>query len=103
MVKQIVCVKAVLPGGVSDRATVAYEDGKIVYVGEDILPSADVIDGNGCYLLAGFFDLHCHGGAGFDFMDASQGEIGKIADFHMSHGRTTLVPTTMTDTGDHIG
>lgn len=102
MVKQIVCVKAVLPGGVSDRATVAYEDGKIVYVGEDILPSADVIDGNGCYLLAGFVDLHCHGGAGFDFMDASQEEIGKIADFHISHGTTTLVPTTMTDTGEHI-
>lgn len=102
MIKQIICVKAVLPSGVSDRTTVAYENGKIVYVGDEILRDAEIIDGRGEYLLAGFIDLHCHGGAGFDFMDATAEEIGKIAAFHESCGTTTLVPTTMTDTAEHI-
>lgn len=102
MIKQIICVKAVLPSGVSDRTAVAYENGKIVYVGDEILRDAEIIDGRGEYLLAGFIDLHCHGGAGFDFMDATAEEIGKIAAFHESCGTTTLVPTTMTDTAEHI-
>lgn len=35
-------------------------------------------------------------------MDASAEEIEKIANFHLSHGSTTIVPTTMTDSWEHI-
>lgn len=102
MLKQVVNVKAVLPDGILTDATVAFENEKIVYIGKDRLSGAEISDGCGAYLLAGFVDIHCHGGAGYDFMDASAEEIEKIANFHLSHGSTTIVPTTMTDSWEHI-
>lgn len=102
MLKQVVNVKAVLPDGILTDATVAFENEKIVYIGKDRLSGAEISDGRGAYLLAGFVDIHCHGGAGYDFMDASAEEIEKIANFHLSHGSTTIVPTTMTDSWEHI-
>lgn len=102
MLKQVVNVKAVLPDGILTDATVAFENEKIVYIGKDRLSGAEISDGRGAYLLAGFVDIHCHGGAGYDFMDASAEEIDKISNFHLSHGSTTIVPTTMTDSWEHI-
>lgn len=102
MIKQIVNVKAVLPGGILSDATVAFENEKIVYIGKDKRVGAETSDGRGAFLFAGFVDIHCHGGAGYDFMDASAEEMEKIANFHLSHGSTTIVPTTMTDSWEHI-
>lgn len=102
MIKQIVNVKAVLPGGILSDATVAFENEKIVYIGKDKRGGAETSDGRGAFLFAGFVDIHCHGGAGYDFMDASAEEMEKIANFHLSHGSTTIVPTTMTDSWEHI-
>ena len=102
MIKQIVNVKAVLPGGILSGATVAFENEKIVYIGKDKRGDAETSDGRGAFLFAGFVDIHCHGGAGYDFMDASADEMEKIANFHLSHGSTTIVPTTMTDSWEHI-
>ena len=79
MLKQVVNVKAVLPDGILTDATVAFENEKIVYIGKDRLSGAEISDGRGAYLLAGFVDIHCHGGAGYDFMDASAEEMEKIA------------------------
>ena len=46
-------------------------DGIIDYIGKD-LPSSDMeVDADGALLLPGFVDLHCHGGGGLEFMDAS--------------------------------
>ena len=102
MIKQIVNVKAVLPGGILSDATVAFENEKIVYIGKDKRGDAETSDGRGAFLFAGFLDFHCHGGAGHDFMDAAAGEMEQIANFHLSHGRPTIVPNTMTDSGEHI-
>lgn len=80
------------------------EDGIILKVGgarvagEESTPvkEADcVIDAKGHYLIPGFIDLHCHGGGGYDFMDACVEEIGKIADYHLAHGTTSLLATTL--------
>ncbi len=60
------------------------------------------IDANGLFLMPGFIDLHCHGGNGYDFMDASSKEIKEIALFHLKHGTTTLYATTLTDTYSSI-
>ena len=43
---------------------------------QDILPetkapqNTEIIDAGGGYILPGFVDIHLHGGAGYDFMDA---------------------------------
>ena len=45
--------------------------------------------------MPGFVDVHCHGGAGLEFMDASAEEFSEISDFHLSHGTTAMLATTL--------
>lgn len=73
----------------------AYSDGVIDYVGSEPVAADTVIDAEGGYLVPGFIDIHCHGGDNLEFMDASVEEIGRIAEFHKSHGTTTLFATTL--------
>jgi N-acetylglucosamine-6-phosphate deacetylase len=75
---------------------IAFENGIIDYIGEDEISSDKVIDADGSYVVPGFVEIHCHGGNNLEFMDASAEEFGKIAEFHMAHGTTTLYPTTVT-------
>jgi N-acetylglucosamine-6-phosphate deacetylase len=49
----------------------------------------------GPYILPGFIDLHVHGGAGWDTMAGEEGIRG-MARFHLAHGTTALLPTTVT-------
>lgn len=102
MIKRIVNVKVVLPSGILSDATVAFDNDKIIYIGKEPFKAAETFNGCGAYLLAGFVDIHCHGGAGYDFMDATAEEMEKIEAFHLSHGSTTIVPTTMTDSWENI-
>ncbi len=48
------------------------------------------------YLLPGFIDVHVHGGGGADAMDGPSGTLD-LARFHVRHGTTTLLPTTITN------
>jgi len=69
------------------------EDGCITASGE---AAEAVIDASGLYVAPGFIDLQVNGGVGYNFEDASQKEIRKIVDFYVSHGTTSLLPTTVT-------
>lgn len=69
-------------------------DGKIAKIDKN-LEGDEVIDAQGGWLIPGFVDLHCHGGDGYEFMDANTEEIAKICDFHLKHGTTTLLATTL--------
>lgn len=74
---------------------VLIEDGKIACIGG--VDKADKeIDINGDYLLAGFVDIHVHGGGGADFMDATPEAFETAVKAHLKHGTTTLLPTAMT-------
>ena len=77
-------------------------DGIIDYIGEDYPTSDMEINADGALLLPGFVDLHCHGGGGLEFMDASVDEIGKIAAFHLSHGTTSLLATTLASSDEEL-
>ena len=52
-------------------------------------------------ILPGFIDLHVHGGGGRDVMEGGDA-IDVIARLHASHGTTSLLATTMTDTRQRI-
>ena len=77
-------------------------DGIIDYIGEDYPTSDMEINADGALLLPGFVDLHCHGGGGLEFMDASVDEIDKIARFHLSHGTTSLLATTLASSDEEL-
>ena len=48
-------------------------------------------------IIPGFIELHCHGGNGFDTM-AGLSSIIEMSKYHLKHGTTTLLPTTLTAT-----
>jgi N-acetylglucosamine-6-phosphate deacetylase len=58
--------------------------------------SGDITDiGNG-YILPGLIDIHNHGGAGYDYMDATEEAFNAISVYLASHGVTTSLATTVT-------
>lgn len=76
------------------------EDGEIAAVGAGAPPPADntqIIDGGGLSLLPGFIDIHVHGAAGYDTMDANPDGLRAMAQFYAQHGVTTFLATTWTD------
>jgi N-acetylglucosamine-6-phosphate deacetylase len=75
-------------------------EGRIAYAGphdpSQIPPHAERIDAAGLYLSPGFIDIHIHGGAGSDFMDATPHDVDQVFRYHAAHGTTSLCPTTAT-------
>ena len=52
-------------------------------------------------LAPGFIDVHVHGGAGADTMDGPDA-VREMARFHLRHGTTTLLATTVTNPLDRL-
>ena len=102
MKKQFINAKVVTPEGIVENGVVIASDGVIEYVGTELGAAEETVDLGGKYLLPGFIDIHCHGGGGYDFMDATPDEMREISKYHLAHGTTTLVATTMTDTDEAI-
>ena len=84
----------VLPSGIFD-GYVIIENGKIADV-TAAAPDCEVTDLSGSYVMAGFIDIHTHGGGGSSFTESSPDEIVKGCNFHLRHGTTTIVPTITT-------
>ena len=84
----------VLPNGIFD-GFIVIEDGKIAEI-TNKAPEGEIIDATGNYVMAGFIDIHTHGGGGFSFTESSPREIVDGCVFHMTHGTTTIVPTVTT-------
>lgn len=78
------------------------EDGRIAAITTRDCPGARVIDAGGAYIAPGFIDIHTHGAGGYDFMDGTVEAVSKAASMHMSHGTTTLLPTTLSYGMDSI-
>ena len=80
--------------------------GRIEHVGvydPGLIPAdAERIDAGGLYIAPGFVDIHVHGGAGSDFMDATAVDVETVFRYHAAHGSTSLCPTTATAPLDEI-
>ncbi|HLG13323.1 MAG TPA: N-acetylglucosamine-6-phosphate deacetylase [Blastocatellia bacterium] len=55
--------------------------------------AAESIDLLGAYLAPGLIDIHIHGSAGVDVMEAGQDELAKLCEFLLSEGVTGFFPT----------
>lgn len=64
--------------------------------------SPAVFDASGYTVLPGFIDVHVHGGAGHDTMDATPNALAAMATFFAKHGVTAFLPTTITAPHDEI-
>ena len=91
----VINAKIVTAEKIIENGVCVYEDGVIQYVGTEPQKCDKVIDAAGEYLIPGFVDLHCHGGGGLEFMDADEDGFSEIARFHLSHGTTTMLATTL--------
>lgn len=55
-----------------------------------------VIDGADNYICPGFIDIHNHGARSFDAMDGTREALEAISRYHLEHGVTDFLATTMT-------
>jgi N-acetylglucosamine-6-phosphate deacetylase len=60
------------------------------------------IDARGLVAVPGFIDLHVHGGAGSDFMDATEDAFRVSGEFHAAGGTTAYLPTTATEAPEAV-
>lgn len=92
--------QAYTPAGIIAGARLVLEDERIVAVGSrDAIEQpagARVIDFGGNVLAPGFIDIHIHGGAGYDVMNASAEELAAVERSLAKRGVTSYFPTTVT-------
>lgn len=90
--------RVITPLRVIGQGGVVLEAGNIVQVFEGAFSDeADRHwDAHGLNLSPGFIDIHTHGAGGHDFMDGTPDAFVGAAMAHLTHGTTSLVPTTLT-------
>ena len=93
--------RLVLSDQTIEAASLLIKDGRIARIYrplENASSSAPSIDLDGLTLFPGFIDIHIHGGAGVDTMDASTDDLLKLAAFLARDGVTAWLPTLVPDT-----
>src|SRR4051794_7539093 len=87
----------IFPDGIREGLEIIVRDGRIAEIRpQEKAAGEDRLDLGGNYLAPGFIDLHVHGGAGRDTMEASPDAFKAICAFHASGGTTSLLLTTIT-------
>ncbi|MGA9979786.1 MAG: N-acetylglucosamine-6-phosphate deacetylase [Candidatus Sulfotelmatobacter sp.] len=61
----------------------------------EIPTNATIVDFADAVIVPGFVDIHMHGGAGLDVMQASEAEVPRLGRFLAQHGVTGYFPTTV--------
>ena len=97
-------VRLVAPSGIIEHGWLTMRGGRIGALGGGDPPvtNGEVIDGQGHTLLPGFIDIHVHGGAGFEAMDATPDALRGMARFYAQHGVTAFLATTWTDSSQRV-
>lgn len=81
------------------QASVLIEEGRIVSL--EANQGDEEIDLAGTTLLPGFIDVHIHGAAGIDVMDATVAGLREVSEYLASQGVTSWVPTFVPASDDH--
>ena len=102
MLTQLINGHILTPQGWLKDGSVLINDGKILEVTNSDLAviGATVIDAKGMYIVPGFISMHSHGGAGYDFTEATPEAFEAIVQAHLKHGATSIFPTLSSTTFD---
>lgn len=95
MPAQVLRGDIILPDRVLERGVVVVEDGIIEGVGGET-GARPTLDLGAYYLTPGLIDVHTHGIAGADTMDATHEALTTMARAYAAHGVTSFLATTMT-------
>jgi len=104
----IINAKIILPHRVIPRGWLIVRHGRIAAFGQGEVTKTTssqdeiIFDADGKMLLPGFIDVHVHGGAGSEAMDATPEAIHTLSAFYASHGVTSFLATTWTDSRSRI-
>ena len=88
--------KVIFPQKIRD-CIVLVNNGKIIDIVDryEEQETDTIIDCGGLYLSPGFIDAHVHGGGNKSAMSESPEDIIAMAEAHLKHGTTSIVPTTL--------
>ncbi len=84
------------------QANLVIDDTLISAITDEDVKADVVMDATNKIVIPGMIDIHLHGGAGFDFMNTDPQAIQIITDYHLSHGATSQVPTTVSASDEAI-
>lgn len=101
----ITAARLVTPVEWIESPVVVVEDGHIVVLQSRAateIPAGRLLDFPGLILAPGFIDIHIHGGAGRDAMEASESALAQIELQLVKHGVTAYLPTTVTAPNEKI-
>ncbi len=95
MITRIKCDRIITPSGLFDGYV--YIDGsKIVDISGDLRGADLELDYTGRYLSPGFIEMHTHGAGGFPFLTDDAKTVAEACEYHLQHGTTSILPTTLT-------
>src|SRR6266853_4638786 len=95
----ITAARLVTPLEWIESPVIVVEDGHITALqsrSSAEIPAGRLLDFPGLILAPGFIDIHIHGGAGRDAMEASESALAQIELQLVKHGVTAYLPTTVT-------
>lgn len=102
---QIINAKIVTPEQVIEHGSISVDGTYISRVEKGTFTAktnTNHIDAHGLTLVPGFIDLHVHGSAGADTMDATPEALQTMSSFFATRGVTRFLATTWTDTATNI-
>ncbi|WP_235473608.1 N-acetylglucosamine-6-phosphate deacetylase [Lysinibacillus macroides] len=100
LIRNITVVNAV---GREEQMDVWMKHGKIAQIAPYIeVHATEELDGSEKFLLPGFIDMHIHGSAQMDAMDASDEGLHVMAKSLLKEGTTSFLATTMTQSYEKI-
>jgi len=90
--------------GLLDHPVVTIEEGRIISIAtraaSEVPTQGHVLDFPGATLAPAFFDVHTHGAAGHDLMEATPEALGAIGGFLATRGVGNFLATTVTASMD---
>ncbi|HEY2117153.1 MAG TPA: N-acetylglucosamine-6-phosphate deacetylase [Candidatus Angelobacter sp.] len=101
----ITAARLVTPVEWIESPLVTVEDGHIAALrsrSDAEIPAGQLLNFPGLILAPGFIDIHIHGGAGRDAMEASESALEQIERQLVKHGVTAYLPTTVTAPQERI-